>query len=575
MCGILLHYSALALEVPSRDYNVLDIKQIIGDDLQKTTNLAITGELDAHSTETKCESTVFDSLVPKILSRGSDFARYARHGENLELFSSVLSLRSPFTEQPISGNDYILQFNGELYNNEIDGDAHANDTAFIFNKLETEGDVIKVIGLLEGEFAYSIYDIKQGKIFFGKDILGKKSLSYSVSEGELYVSSCCIAPFVECLNATVYVFDLETQSLSTVSYNDSEFLPCDYTVDDTPSVDDEKGLIDELYSKLSHAVKSRIDNIHPLHDATASFGILFSGGLDCTILACLAAMLSPPGTKIDLINVSFHNPRTNTMPQDTPDRKLALKSWVGLYEMFKEKGIEFQLVELDIPYEEYSKHRDRVIKLIYPNDTEMDLSIAIAFYFASRGVGRRVVYEEKRDTAQLARVDHISNCKVLLSGLGADELFGGYTRHERIFTYIANDKKRGLKGLPPKSTEIKPLAQLYKELRDELQQDLSNLHVRNLARDDKVISSWSKELRYPFLDTHFISFVTEKIPLMLKLNYNDEIGSITRKLALRKLALDLKMDWVSEEPKRAIQFGAKSAKMETGTGKMKGTDKLA
>lgn len=48
----------------------------------------------------------------------------------------------------------------------------------------------------------------------------------------------------------------------------------------------------------------------------------------------------------------------------------------------------------------------------------------------------------------------------------------------------------------------------------------------------------------------------------------------TRKYILRQLAEQLGMSWVSQELKRAIQFGAKSAKLELGQSKAKGTDSL-
>ena len=97
---------------------------------------------------------------------------------------------------------------------------------------------------------------------------------------------------------------------------------------------------------------------------------------------------------IELLNVGFENPRTGLFPKDAPDRKLALNSFKLLQKLYK--NIKIKLVEIDIPYDKYLNIRRKVIDLIYPKDTEMDLSIAIAFYFAARGRGFTTNSDNKR-----------------------------------------------------------------------------------------------------------------------------------------------------------------------------------
>lgn len=66
-------------------------------------------------------------------------------------------------------------------------------------------------------------------------------------------------------------------------------------------------------------------------------------------------------------------------------------------------------------------HKQRVCDLMHPRSSVMDLSIAIAFYFASRGRG--TMYSKHLQTSQIEKTENYeTTANVLLSGLGADEL---------------------------------------------------------------------------------------------------------------------------------------------------------
>lgn len=537
MCGILLHYNR---------------------------NAGIDGA------EKLGNNSLFQSLVPIIRERGGDYEHYkCLEGKQTELYSSVLSLRQPLAKQPLFDDRFVIQFNGELYNDEIL--SNVNDAEYLHHLLMKTNDVAKAIGQLDGEFAYTIFDKQNDVIYFGKDVIGRKSLCYSKTDNQIFVSSCPPwdqedrESFIECQNARIYSYKISTDHLDVIKFDDHADLPDSFDVkNNIADISHTESLISDLHTRLSKAVEKRISTIFPLHDDTVSsskFAILFSGGIDCTIIAGLCGELVSENTTIDLLNVSFSNPRAKLSYDETPDRMLAIQNAHLLNETYKSRNVNFNLVKVNIPYDEYLAAKERVIKLIYPNDTEMDLSIAIAFYFATSGKNSDINAGD-------------SKCNVLLSGLGADELFGGYTRHERIFTGISNQIKRKLKNRPVTDTSEYIFDDLVVELRDELQCDLDRLWERNLTRDDKVISCWNKEARYPFLDESFIYWVTENVPINMKLNYNEETGEIIRKKALRELALKMGLDFVANEPKRAIQFGSKSAKMDIGSGKVKGTDKL-
>ncbi len=76
-----------------------------------------------------------------------------------------------------------------------------------------------------------------------------------------------------------------------------------------------------LGTHLSNALRVRVSNV-PIppgskHPSDARVAVLFSGGLDCTVLARIASDILPVGQDIDLINVAFENPRVATQLKAT------------------------------------------------------------------------------------------------------------------------------------------------------------------------------------------------------------------------------------------------------------------
>ena len=72
----------------------------------------------------------------------------------------------------------------------------------------------------------------------------------------------------------------------------------------------------------------------------------------------------------------------------------------------------------------------------------------------------------------------------MFSGLGADEVFGGYARYKTA-------AGRGGDA----------------EMESEMSLDLDRLWHRNMGRDDRVISSCGKEARFPYLDLDLLTFM--------------------------------------------------------------------
>ena len=181
-----------------------------------------------------------------------------------------------------------------------------------------------------------------------------------------------------------------------------------------------------------------------------------------------------------------------------------------------------------------------------PLNTEMDLSIAMALYCAARGRGFVEVPCATTASPIFETELYQTTARVLISGLGTYELFAGYTRHSTAFMHHG-----------------------YGGLINELEFDFQRIGKRNLGRDDYVTSHWGKEVRYSYLDEDFVRHtlslkVWQKCGVRESLSEKVAEAVEPAKMLLRLLALDLGLQGLAREKKRAIQFGARTAKMEIG-----------
>ncbi|CAH1760169.1 3067_t:CDS:10 [Entrophospora sp. SA101] len=434
----------------------------------------------------------------------------------LDFFGAVLHLRGKeLTEQPlISENHDILLWNGEIFDGfEIPKDE--NDTIHLFNSLkgiENDDESYKILNVLEkieGPYSIIYWQNSTKKLWFGRDYLGRRSLLWykpklllNKKDDFILTSVGCKLPknnhddgdenhyFQEVPADGIYCLDFK----KIIEANSSELFEnylIHYKWYDKDDNNNNKLPFGRVNDKLPNPDElPRIDNLPGL---------------------------SIPDISIEMENVinKFIDELSYSVCKRVENiQGLGLTGRQSVEELRKiAPNRKWNFVEINIPYEESCKYKSEILELISPSDTIMDLSIAMAFWFAVRGKG-------------------------------ADELLGGYSRHREAF------KKCG-----------------WENLIKEIQLDVDRISTRNLGRDDRIISSHAKESRYPYLSANVVSYLNS-IPIHLKLDLRFERG-IGEKLLLRHVARRLGLIESSKLLKRAIQFGSKTARMTNETNKEK------
>jgi asparagine synthetase B (glutamine-hydrolysing) len=528
----------------------------------------------------------YKELSFSITSEGSEYY--------LSFVSTVLALRGDhIQEQPlldrVSGS--VLCWNGEAW--ALDGVSFdGNDTVKVFELLLQDPQidlashrqsVPLVLQRISGPYAFVFYDAPRSTIYFGRDRLGRRSLLIDeCTENSLTLCSVptttrpLAGASTEVTTSCIHAITFRNGSLRLDEVRWPEPLPTVNKILSPPVLASipSRNSLSGLLSCLKQAISLRVVDIPTLsvnqtQPGRAKAAVLFSGGLDCTLIARLVHDVLPRSEPVDLLNVAFENPRSITAaaldPKSAyelcPDRITGRASFSELCKLCPARRWNF--VAVNIPYSESQAHRPAIQRLMQPHNTEMDLSIAMALYFAARGIGQ--VYSQPEPSG-LGGDQYEVPARVLLSGLGADELFGGYARHAAAY---------GRGG--------------FEALAAELELDWTRIGSRNLGRDDRVMAHWGKEVRYPYLDEGFVEF-SLGLPVWEKCGFRPGKGNpkhyeeSTRpakpedlepaKMLLRLALWDLGMPNAASERKRAIQFGAKTAKMDLGKGKTKGTDAL-
>lgn len=395
-----------------------------------------------------------------------------------------------------------LVLNGEIFNfRELaaeQGIKTDSDTEVLFALIETKikkgetptNAIFSVLSRVNGDYALA-YAL-DNELVLARDTVGVKPLFYSL-EKEVETPKIAFASEKKAFSSQrnqikpfppgrIMSFDIRNGRLEEKSL----------TIEPPQErISEEHEAASSLRAALEKAVEIRL---------TKTSGIAFSGGIDSTFLAALAKNIDP---SISLYAVGL--PDSHDLAQAQRAAEVA-----GMEDSLKTHLLSPKEIEAAIPNVIYSTE----------STDPMKIAIGLPLYFV----------------AKTAKED---GKRVLLTGQGADELFGGYSRHE---------------GLLEQSPEVLDRA---------IYSDLKNISTINLERDDMVTMANSVELRVPFLDKEVIK---TGLAISPELKVLKKDGLYIRKYILRKAADGLLPSELLWKEKKAIQYG---------TGVQKVLDRLA
>ncbi|GMO66727.1 MAG: asparagine synthase B [Treponemataceae bacterium] len=399
-------------------------------------------------------------MSKKIRHRGPDWSGVYT-GEKAIISHERLSIVDPLSgKQPLVSTDgnVILAVNGEIYNHKDIRKKYDGQHGLKYDfKTQSDCEVILPLYLekgvhfleeLNGIFAFALYDKKNDFYMAARDHIGIIPLYQGWDEdGRHYVAS-------------------ELKSLEGVCYTIEEFPAGHYfsSADAAPvkwytrpwmeyaAVKEAKTDIAAIRTALEAAVKRQLMSDVP-------YGVLLSGGLDSSIIAAVTQRFAQKRIEEEGASEAWW-PRLHSFAvglADSPDLIAAQKAAEHIGTVHHE--VHFTIQEA----------LDALSDVIYHLET-YDITTVRA----------------STPMYLLARVIKSMGIKMVLSGEGSDELFGGY-----LYFHKAPDGK---------------------ELHEETVRKLGKLHLYDCLRANKSLAAWGVEGRVPFLDKEFIDVAMTQNP---------------------------------------------------------------
>lgn len=407
--------------------------------------------------------------------------------------------------QPFTSCDgrLTLEHNGEIYNykqikNRLKSEHHFvsdSDSEVILHFLEEElvrsaslvEALTKMAKILDGVYSIAVKDHKTGDIALVRDLLGVRQLYYSEDPEQVTFASEQKAIWLLGGNKSVK----RVMPGHAVIISNKGTLR-EYRIAEPPRTL-ESNKKNFRYNTLEEALKaykkSLMSAMRKRTEGLDRIGIIFSGGIDSVLVAWLAK---------DMVKeVICYNAGT----LDSSDILFADKV---------AKDLELTLKVNVITKKSTQEMLPKIIYAIEDSDA-LQVEVALPIYSAMA----------------LAKKDHV---KVVLSGQGVDEIFGGYTWYPKIV---------GSEG--------------YSSLRNHMIEDLFLLYKETLEREDKTTMAHGIEMREPYLDKQIIKTAFDINPRLNVTGPNDKLGKQVHRILADQLGIPKEIAYRNKD---AAQHGS-------------------
>ncbi|PCH77996.1 MAG: asparagine synthase B [Flavobacteriaceae bacterium] len=412
-------------------------------------------------------------MSKKVRHRGPDWSGVFSNDKAIMTHERLAIVDPASGKQPLfsEDNNLVLAANGEIYNHRALRKQFEGKYSF-----RTESDCEVILALykekgvdfiddMNGIFGFALYDVEKDEYFIARDHMGIIPLYIGWDEhGTFYVASELKA--LEGVCSKIELFPpghyLSSKDGELVQWYKRDWVEYD-------AVKENQTSIDALHDALEAAVHRQLMSDVP-------YGVLLSGGLDSSVISAIAKKYSEKRIESDDTDKAWW-PQLHSFSvglEGSPD--LAAAQVVADHIGTVHHEIKFTIQE----------GLDAIKDVIYNIET----------YDVTTIRASTPMY-------LLARVIKSMGVKMVLSGEGADELFGGY-----LYFHKAPNAK---------------------EFHEETVRKLSKLHMYDCLRANKSLAAWGIEGRVPFLDKEFID-------VAMRINPQDKMinGERMEKWVIRK-----------------------------------------